>query len=116
MTLELADARVFSMHVHLVFVTKYRRRVFDNAAIDRLESCSPRSALTLKQSYKRWMERLIMFTAGELPAKVAVSALVNSLNPGHQSGVLRKTARHAAKFITKGMLVAIYFVELAALR
>ncbi|MFM5063539.1 IS200/IS605 family transposase, partial [Aeromonas veronii] len=27
---------VFSMHVHLVFVTKYRRRVFDNAAIDRL--------------------------------------------------------------------------------
>lgn len=25
------------MHVHLVFVTKYRRRVFDKAAIDRLK-------------------------------------------------------------------------------
>lgn len=28
---------VFVMHVHLVFVTKYRRRVFDKAAIDRLK-------------------------------------------------------------------------------
>ena len=27
---------VFSMHVHLVFVAKYRKRVFDEAAIDRL--------------------------------------------------------------------------------
>ncbi|MFB9848769.1 transposase, partial [Oceanisphaera arctica] len=29
---------VFSMHVHLVFVAKYRRRVFDKAAIDRLRA------------------------------------------------------------------------------
>jgi len=28
------------MHVHLVFVTKYRRRVFDAAAIDALRDIS----------------------------------------------------------------------------
>ena len=27
---------VFKMHVHLVFLTKYRRKVFDGDAIDRL--------------------------------------------------------------------------------
>ncbi|HVB79441.1 MAG TPA: transposase [Candidatus Binataceae bacterium] len=29
---------VFKMHVHLVFVAKYRRRVFDRNAIDRLRN------------------------------------------------------------------------------
>jgi len=29
---------VFKMHVHLVFVTKYRRRVFDGDAIQRLRN------------------------------------------------------------------------------
>ena len=29
---------VFKMHVHLVFVTKYRRKVFDGAAIERLRA------------------------------------------------------------------------------
>ena len=27
---------VFALHVHLIFVTKYRKKVFDGDAIDRL--------------------------------------------------------------------------------
>ena len=38
---------VFKMHVHLVFVAKYRRKVFDDDAIDRLRKERPRHPETL---------------------------------------------------------------------
>ncbi len=48
---------VFKMHVHLVFVTKYRRRVFDGDAIDRLriifaKTCADFQAQLIKMDGK----------------------------------------------------------------
>lgn len=71
---------IFKMHVHLVFVTKYRRRVFDAAAIDGLRD--------IFQSVCRDIEARLVEMDGEddnvhllveYPPKVRVSSLVNSL-------------------------------------
>ena len=96
---------VFNMHVHLVFVAKYRRKVFDSAAIDRLQElfakvCNDFEAQRLEMDGERDYVHLLV----SYPPKVPVSALVNSLK-GASSRVLRKERPDIAKrFYYKGML------------
>ena len=96
---------VFNMHVHLVFVAKYRRKVFDSAAIDRLPElfakvCNDFEAQRLEMDGERDYVHLLV----SYPPKVPVSALVNSLK-GASSRVLRKERPDIAKhFYYKGML------------
>ena len=96
---------VFNMHVHLVFVAKYRRKVFDSAAIDRLQElfakvCNDFEAQLLEMDGERDYVHLLV----SYPPKVPVSALVNSLK-GASSRVLRKERPDIAKhFYYKGML------------
>lgn len=78
------------MHVHLVFVAKYRRRVFDGDAIDRLRTifssvCSDFEAVLIEMDAEHDHVHLLV----EYPPKVAVSNLVNSLK-GVSSRLLRK--------------------------
>lgn len=96
---------VFKMHVHLIFVTKYRRKVFDSAAIDRLRElfakvCNDFEAQLIEMDGEDDHVHLLV----EYPPKVAVSNLVNSLK-GASSRVLRKERLDIAeRFYYKGVL------------
>lgn len=81
---------LFLMHVHLVFVAKYRRNVFDGDAIDRLQGyfdkvCGDFDARLMEMDGEGDHVHLLV----EYPPKVAVSSLVNSLK-GVSSRLLRK--------------------------
>jgi putative transposase len=81
---------ILKLHAHLVFVTKYRRRVFDAAAIDALRD--------VFQSVCRDIEARLVEMDGEdehvhllveYPPKGSLSSLVNSLK-GVPSRLLRQ--------------------------
>lgn len=81
---------VFTLHVHLVFVTKYRRNVFTSAILDDLQ--------TLFSNICHAFEAHLIAFDGEddhvhllvnYPPKVAISSLVNSLK-GVSSQMIRK--------------------------
>lgn len=88
---------VFVMHVHLVFVTKYRRQVFDQDAIQRLrkvfnEICRDFEAELIEMEGETEQVHLLV----NYPPKVAVSTLVNSLK-GVSSRILRRDRPDIAK-------------------
>ncbi|HLA35806.1 MAG TPA: IS200/IS605 family transposase [Rhodocyclaceae bacterium] len=95
---------VFNMHVHLVFVAKYRRNVFDKQAIERLRElfakiCTDFEAQLIEMDGEHDHVHLLV----NYPPKVAVSALVNSLK-GASSRVLRKERPDIAKRYYKDVL------------
>ncbi len=81
---------VFLMHVHLVFITKYRRRVFTKQILGELKIifssvCSDfESHLVEFEGEGDYVHLLI-----EYPPKVSVSKLVNSLK-GVSARLIRK--------------------------
>ena len=95
---------VFSLHVHLVFVTKYRYRVFDGDAIQRLR--------VLFEKVCTDFESILVGMDGEdnhvhllvnYPPKHSVSTLVNSLK-GVSSRMLRLERPDLARRYWKGVL------------
>ncbi|ATW34797.1 IS200/IS605 family transposase [Candidatus Williamhamiltonella defendens] len=81
---------VFLMHVHLVFVTKYRRKIFDQDAIAKLHSyfasvCADFDVELVEMDGGRDHVHLLI---NYLP-KLAISNLVNSLK-GVSSRLLRR--------------------------
>lgn len=95
---------VFKMHVHLVFVTKYRRMVFDYDAIERLRMiftkvCTDFEAQLIEMDGEDDHVHLLV----EYPPKVPVSAMVNSLK-GVSSRLLRKERTDIQKHYWKGKL------------
>lgn len=95
---------VFKMHVHLVFVTKYRRMVFDGDAIERLRMiftkvCADFEAQLIEMDGEIDHVHLLV----EYPPKVPVSALVNSLK-GVSSRLLRKERTDIQEHYWKGKL------------
>jgi putative transposase len=80
---------VFALHVHLVFVTKYRRKVFDRDALQRLEAIFEKVCLDFQaelvemNGQAEHVHLLIHY-----PPKHSVSSLVNSLK-GVSSRLLR---------------------------
>ncbi len=95
---------VFAMHVHLVFVTKYRSRVFDGDAVNRLRSLFTRictgfeAELVHMDGEDNHVHLLVKY-----PPKVAVSNLVNSLK-GVSSRMLRQERPDLAARYWKGAL------------
>ena len=81
---------VFNMHVHLVFVTKYRKDVFTKPMLDAMEGMFKKVCLNFEAELTEFngeddhVHLLINY-----PPKVAVSDLVNSLK-GVSSRHLRK--------------------------
>lgn len=95
---------VFKMHVHLVFVAKYRRRVFDGDAIDRMRRmfgkvCEDMEASLVEMDGEDNHVHLLV----EYPPKLAVSVLVNSLK-GVSSRLLRKERPDLRKRYWKNVL------------
>ena len=95
---------VFKMHVHLVFVAKYRRRVFDGDAIERLRAifskvCADFGADLIEMDGEYDHVHLLV----EYPPKIAVSSLVNSLK-GVSSRLLRKARPDIQMRYYKGAL------------
>ncbi|WP_427006050.1 IS200/IS605 family transposase [Pseudarthrobacter sp. H2] len=86
---------IWNMHVHLVFVTKYRRKVFDDAMLATCER-------VMRETCQDFGATLTGFNGGEdhvhllvhYPPTVEVSKLVNSLK-GVSSRMLRKD--HSAR-------------------
>lgn len=81
---------VFKLHVHLVFVTKYRRGVFTKAVLNELREifsavCTDFEAELVEFGGEDDHVHLLV----NYPPKVAVSALVNSLK-GVSSRMIRK--------------------------
>ncbi|QWY74633.1 MAG: IS200/IS605 family transposase [Ferrovum myxofaciens] len=95
---------VFKMHVHLVFVAKYRRKVFDGDAIDRMRRmfgkvCEDMEASLVEMDGEDNHVHLLV----EYPPKLAVSVLVNSLK-GVSSRLLRKERPDLKKRYWKNVL------------
>ena len=95
---------VFKMHVHLVFVAKYRRKVFDGDAIQRLRAifgkvCAGFEAQLIEMDGEDDHVYLLV----EYPPKLAVSALVNSLK-GVSSRLLRTERPDIRDRYWKGVL------------
>ena len=81
---------VFLLHVHLVFVTKYRRGVFTKAILDDLKEifasvCHDFEAELVEFDGEDDHVHLLV----TYPPKIAISALVNSLK-GVSSRLIRK--------------------------
>lgn len=95
---------VFSMHVHLVFVTKYRRRVFTAAMLDDIRDifasvCADFEADLIEMDGEDDHVHLLV----NYPPKVAVSVLVNSLK-GVSSRLMRQQHPALVRRYWKGVL------------
>lgn len=95
---------VFNLHVHLVFVTKYRRKVLDAKAIEILREsfakvCTDFWAELVEMNGEHDHMHLLI----HYPPKVALSALVNSLK-GASSRILRNRYPEIAKRYYKNVL------------
>jgi len=92
------------MHVPLVFVAKYRRRVFDGDAVQRLCALFGKvSAGFEAHLIERNGEDDEVHLLEAYPPKLAVSALVNRLK-GVSSRLLRKERPEIASRYWKGVL------------
>jgi putative transposase len=81
---------VFKMHVHLVFVTKYRRNVFTKEVLDDLKIFFEKVCLDFESELVECDgEDDHVHLLVNYPPKVAISALVNSLK-GVSSRMIRK--------------------------
>jgi putative transposase len=81
---------VFLMHVHLVFVTKYRREIFTKQILDELRISFTRVCTDFEAhlvEFEGECDHVHLLI--EYPPKVAVSKLVNSLK-GVSSRLIRK--------------------------
>jgi putative transposase len=95
---------VFQMHVHLVFVTKYRRSIFDDDALRRLRTyfekvCTEFEAQLVEVNGESDHVHLLI----NYPPKHSVSTLVNSLK-GVSSRLLRLERPDIQRRYWKGVL------------
>ena len=95
---------VFALHVHLVFVTKYRRHVFDGKAIEALRAIFEKVCADFGADLRACDgEDDHVHLLVEYPPTVAISALVNSLK-GVSSRLLRQRRPDIAQRYWKGVL------------
>jgi putative transposase len=95
---------VFQLHVHLVFVTKYRKKIFNQDAINRLKViftkvCTDFESQLVEVNGEADHIHLLV----NYPPKHSVSSLVNSLK-GVSSRLLRLERPDLAARYWKGML------------
>jgi len=95
---------VFKLHVHLVFVTKYRKKVFTNEILKDLETifkdvCQDFETEIIEMNGESEHIHLLL----NYPPKVSSSKLVNSLK-GVSSRLIRKQHPGLVKYYWKGGL------------
>ena len=80
---------VFNMHVHLVFVAKYRRDVFTKAMLETMSEVFERICLDFEAELVEFDgEHDHVHLLVNYPPKIAISSLVNSLK-GASSRIVR---------------------------
>lgn len=95
---------VFKLHVHLVFVTKYRKNLFDSAVLKTLENIFTEVCQDFEAELKSFNgEQEHVHLLVNYPPKVSVSKLVNSLK-GVSSRLLRKERPDLAEAYFKNAL------------
>lgn len=95
---------VFNLRVHLVFVTKYRKPIFDREALNCLEQIFSEVCHDFEAELKGFNgEQEHVHLLVNYPPKVSVSKLVNSLK-GVSSRLLRKERLDLADVYYKGVL------------
>jgi REP-associated tyrosine transposase len=95
---------VYALHVHLVFVTKYRRKVLDEAATETLRSIFSRICADFGAELRACDgEDDHVHLLVEYPPKVAIPILVNSLK-GVSSRLLRQQRPDIVRRYWKGVL------------
>lgn len=95
---------VFKIHVHLVFVTKYRKAIFDADALKSLEKIFREVCLDFEAELQAFNgENDHVHLLVNYPPKVSVSKLVNSLK-GVSSRLLRKERPDLMSVYYKGVL------------
>lgn len=95
---------VFNLHVHLVFITKYRRKVFTKTSLNILsiifeEVCQKFEATLVEFDGEKDHVHLLI----HYPPKLALSKLVNSLK-GVSSRLLRKHVKEVHRYYWKNVL------------
>ncbi len=101
---------IFRLHVHLVFVPKYRRKIFDADALDRLRTvfsniCGDFEA-TLDE-FNGEFDHVHLLV--HYPPKVAVSTLVNSLKGVSARRLRQDRPDIARRYWRGGLWSASYF-------
>jgi putative transposase len=95
---------VFQLHVHLVFVTKYRYRIFDGGAINSLRAIFTNVCVDFEsQLVEMDGEDNHVHLLVNYPPKHSVSSLVNSLK-GVSSRLLRLERPDLVRRYWKGVL------------
>ena len=112
---------VFNMHVHLVFVAKYRRDVFTKAMLETMREVFERICLDFEAELVEFDgEHDHVHLLVNYPPKIAISSLVNSLK-GASSRIVRtkhlklKTSYGAVlcgRLVTSLLHVAVRQLEL----
>lgn len=95
---------VSALHAHLVFVTKYRRKVFDDEILKRLEEILTEVCQGFEVNLTEFNgedDHIHMLV--EYPPKVQLSKLINSLK-GVSSRLLRKEYPIIHRYLWKGAL------------
>lgn len=101
---------VYRLHVHLVFVPRYRRNVFDMDALDRLRAtfaavCDNFGATLDEFNGEPDHVHLLV----HYPPKVAVSVLVNSLKGVSSRRLRQERTDIARRYWRGGLWSASYF-------
>ena len=95
---------VYLMHIHLVFVTKYRKTVFSKAVLNDMEIHFEKVCTDFEVELSEFDgEGDHVHLLVNYPPKVSVSKLVNSLK-GVSSRMLRKNHPELLKYFWKGVL------------
>jgi len=95
---------IFQLHVHLVFVTKYRYGILDGNAVERLRAIFSKVCLDFEgQLVEMDGEDNHVHLLVNYPPKHSVSALVNSLK-GVSSRLLRSERPDLLRRYWKGVL------------
>lgn len=96
---------VFLIHIHLVFVTKYRRKIFDQDAIEKLRNyfssvCTDFDVELVEMDSERDHVHLLV----NYPLTLSVSNLVNSLKEVSSRLLRRDRPDIAERYYYKGVL------------
>ncbi|MFE7234649.1 IS200/IS605 family transposase [Streptomyces sp. NPDC057596] len=96
---------VSAMHVHLVFVTKYRREVFNDEMLTRCEEIMHKVCEDFEAELKEFNgERDHVHLLVHYPPKVTVSKLVNSLKGVSARRIRQEFTSHINRAIMHGHL------------
>ena len=101
---------VFRLHVHLVFVPRYRRKIFDADALDRLKNAFSTVCGAFEATLDEFNgEPDHVHLLVQYPPKVSISALVNSLKGVSARRLRQDRPDIAHRYWRGGLWSASYF-------